>query len=178
MNWFLIGIIIFVIVYLFLNWFAKTSTKKIAQFLKRLAIVISIFLAAILAIGGKYIFSLPFVLAILPLIKTKAGISLFQLLRLWGLFRVLRNSGRFNFNKFNQSANNQNISLDEAYKILNLKSNKKGELPTHIIRFWETQFKQIKPKTLGQALRIDGITPAAVYILLSHVKRKSIKHIA
>ena len=60
MNWFLIGIIIFVIVYLFLNWFAKTSTKKIAQFLKRLAIVISIFLAAILAIGGKYIFSLPF----------------------------------------------------------------------------------------------------------------------
>jgi len=55
MNWFLIGIIIFVIVYLFLNWFAKTSTKKIAQFLKRLAIVISILLAAILAIGGKYI---------------------------------------------------------------------------------------------------------------------------
>ena len=40
------------------------------------------------------------------------------------------------------------------------------------------KFKQIKPKTLGQALRIDGITPAAVYILLSHVKRKSIKHIA
>ena len=29
---------------------------------------------------------------------------------------------------------------------------------------------------MGQALRIDGITPAAVYILLSHVKRKSIKH--
>ncbi len=40
------------------------------------------------------------------------------------------------------------------------------------------KFKEIKPKTLGQALRIDGITPAAVYILLSHVKRKSIKHIA
>ena len=42
----------------------------------------------------------------------------------------------------------------------------------------KSKFKQIKPKTLGQALRIDGITPAAVYILLSHVKRKSIKHIA
>ena len=40
------------------------------------------------------------------------------------------------------------------------------------------KFKQIKPKTMGQALRIDGITPAAVYILLSHVKRRSIKHIA
>jgi len=40
------------------------------------------------------------------------------------------------------------------------------------------KFKQIRPKTMGQALRIDGITPSAVYILLSYVKRKSIKHIA
>ncbi|MDC1176217.1 tRNA uridine-5-carboxymethylaminomethyl(34) synthesis enzyme MnmG [Candidatus Pelagibacter sp.] len=42
----------------------------------------------------------------------------------------------------------------------------------------KAKFKEIKPKTMGQALRIDGITPAAAYILLSHVKRKSIKHIA
>ena len=42
----------------------------------------------------------------------------------------------------------------------------------------KSKFKEIKPKTMGQALRIDGITPAAVYILLSHLKRKSIKHIA
>ena len=42
----------------------------------------------------------------------------------------------------------------------------------------KAKFIKIRPKTLGQALRIDGITPAAVYILLSHVKRKSIKHIA
>ena len=40
------------------------------------------------------------------------------------------------------------------------------------------KFKKIRPKTMGQALRIDGITPAAVYILLSHLKRKSINHIA
>ena len=42
----------------------------------------------------------------------------------------------------------------------------------------KAKFQEIRPKTLGQALRIDGITPAAVYILLSHVKRRSIKHIA
>ena len=42
----------------------------------------------------------------------------------------------------------------------------------------KSKFKQIRPKTMGQALRIDGITPAAAYILLSHVKRKSIKQIA
>ena len=42
----------------------------------------------------------------------------------------------------------------------------------------KSKFKKIRPKTMGQALRIDGITPAAAYILLSHVKRKSIKNIA
>jgi len=35
----------------------------------------------------------------------------------------------------------------------------------------KAKFKLIKPKTLGQALRIDGITPAAAYLLLSHVKK-------
>jgi len=41
----------------------------------------------------------------------------------------------------------------------------------------KSKFKLIRPKTLGQALRIDGITPAAAYILLSHVKksRKNLK---
>ena len=42
----------------------------------------------------------------------------------------------------------------------------------------KSKFKKIRPKTMGQALRIDGITPAAVYILLSHLKRKSIKHVS
>ena len=36
-------------------------------------------------------------------------------------------------------------TIGEVTKILQLKSNKKGVLPTHTIRFWETQFKQIKP---------------------------------
>ena len=39
----------------------------------------------------------------------------------------------------------------------------------------KSKFKLIKPKTMGQALRIDGITPAAVYILLSYVKKVSRK---
>ena len=44
-------------------------------------------------------------------------------------------------------------TIGEVARILNLKSNKKGELPTHIIRFWETQFKQIKPKILNSNRR-------------------------
>ena len=42
----------------------------------------------------------------------------------------------------------------------------------------KSKFKEIKPRTMGQALRIDGITPAAAYILLSYVKRRSIQKIA
>ena len=44
-------------------------------------------------------------------------------------------------------------TIGEVAKILNLKSNDKGVLPTHIIRFWETQFKQIKPKILNSNRR-------------------------
>ena len=44
-------------------------------------------------------------------------------------------------------------TIGEVAKILNLKSNDKGVLPTHVIRFWETQFKQIKPKKLNSNRR-------------------------
>ena len=44
-------------------------------------------------------------------------------------------------------------TIGEVAKILKLKVNKKGILPTHIIRFWETQFKQIKPKILNSNRR-------------------------
>ena len=44
-------------------------------------------------------------------------------------------------------------TIGEVAKILKLKINKKGDLPTHIIRFWETQFKQIKPKILNSNRR-------------------------
>ena len=79
MNLFLVGTIIFVIIYLFLNWFAKTSSKKIAQFLKRLAILLSVVLAAILTIGGKFLFSLPFLLILLTGLKIK-GLTAYQIL--------------------------------------------------------------------------------------------------
>ena len=44
-------------------------------------------------------------------------------------------------------------TIGEVARILNLKSNKRGELPTHVIRFWESQFKQIKPKILNSNRR-------------------------
>ena len=124
MNIFFTILIIFVVIYFLLNWFAKTSSKKISNFIRLTTIVIAVFLAIFMAYAGRYIFSLPFMLAILPLIKTKAGISLLQILRLWSLFRVLKGSGRFNFNNFNQQTTNQNMSYAEAMKILNLDPHK------------------------------------------------------
>ena len=44
-------------------------------------------------------------------------------------------------------------TIGEVAKILKLNSNKKGALPTHTIRFWEKQFKQIKPKLLNSNRR-------------------------
>ena len=37
-------------------------------------------------------------------------------------------------------------TISEVAKILGLKSKKNGNLPTHTIRFWEKEFKQLKPK--------------------------------
>ena len=37
-------------------------------------------------------------------------------------------------------------TISEVVKILGLKSKKGQSLPTHTIRFWEKEFKQIKPK--------------------------------
>ena len=121
-----------------------------------------------MAYAGRYIFSLPFVLAILPLIKTKAGISLFQILRLWGLFRVLRNSGRFNFNNFNQSVNKQNISIDEAYKILNLKPDKKYT-KEQVMQSYKSIMKKIHPDVSPELERLATIVNEAREVVLKNL---------
>ena len=168
MNIFFITLIIFVIVYVLLTWFARTSAKKISSFLRILIIISAIVLAVIMAYAGRYIFSLPFVLAILPLIKTKAGISLFQILRLWGLFRVLRNSGRFNFNNFNQSVNKQSISLDEAYKILNLKSDIKYT-KEQVMKSYKSIMKKIHPDVSPELTRLASIVNEAKDIVIKNI---------
>ena len=168
MNIFILTLIIFVIAYLFLNWFVKTSSKKISKGIRSLTIILSIILAIIMAYAGRYLFSLPFVLMILPLINTKAGLSLLQFFRIWGLLRILKNSGRFNFNNINQNLNTQNISVEEAYKILNLDSKKKYT-KNEVLNSYKKIMKKIHPDISPELTRLASIVNEAKDIVLKNI---------
>tara|TARA_B100000945_G_C20403663_1_gene608770 strand:+ start:404 stop:913 length:510 start_codon:yes stop_codon:yes gene_type:complete len=141
MNLFLAGTIIFVIIYLFLNWLAKTSSKKIAQFLKRLAVFLSIGLAALLAFAGKFLFSLPFLLILLTGLKIK-GLTAFQMIQLWRLIQFLRNSGRFSQTQFSRTKGSSNVTIKEAYRLLGLK---KGCSKKDVVKSASKLQKKIHP---------------------------------
>ncbi len=168
MNFFFLTLIIFVLIYLFLNWFAKTSSKKISNNIRTFVIILSIVLAMIMAFAGRYIFTLPFFLAILPLIKTKAGLTLFQILRIWGLLRFLKSSGRFNFNNLGQNLNTQSISLDEAYKILNLNPKKKYT-KNEVMLSYKKIMKKIHPDVSPELTRLASIVNEAKDIIIKNI---------
>jgi len=167
MNFFLISVVIFVILYLLLNWFTKTSSKKISNLIRKLIIFASIGLALLMIFAGRFIFSLPFLLMILPIIKTKAGLSLIQLFRIWGLLKVLKNSGRFNFNNF-QQANTKSIPLDEAYKILNLDPKKKYT-KDDIQKSYKKIMKKIHPDISPELTRLASIVNDAKDTVLKNL---------
>ena len=50
-------------------------------------------------------------------------------------------------------SNNAYKSIGEVAELLNLKNSKSGKLNTYTLRFWEKEFKQIKPKLLNNNRR-------------------------
>jgi len=168
MNIFFVTLVIFVLVYLLLNWFAKTSSKKISKGIRSITIILAVILAVVMVYAGRFIFSLPFVLMILPLIKTKAGLSLFQFLRIWSLLRVLKNSGRFNFNNIKQNLNTQSISLEEAYRILNLDPKKKYT-KNEVLNSYKKIMKKIHPDISPELTRLASIVNEAKEIVLKNL---------
>ena len=168
MNIFFLTLIIFVIVYFLLNWFIKTSSKKISNGIRSITIISAIILALVMAYAGRFIFSLPFMLMILPLIKTKAGLSLLQILRIWSLLRVLKNSGRFNFNNFNQNLNAQSISVEEAYRILNLDPKRKYT-KDEVLNSYKIIMKKIHPDISPELTRLAAIVNEAKEVVLKNL---------
>ena len=53
----------------------------------------------------------------------------------------------------NKKQENSYKTIGEVAKILNLINTNTGKLNTHTIRFWEKQFKQIKPKIFSGKIR-------------------------
>ena len=168
MNIFVLTLVIFVLAYLFLNWFAKTTSKKISKAIKSFIIIISIISAVVMAFAGRYLFSVPFLMMILPLVKTKVGLTLLQFLRIWSLLRVLKNYGRFNFSNINQNLNTQKISLDEAYKILNLDSKKKYT-KDEIMDSYKKIMKKIHPDVSPELTRLASIVNEAKDTILKNL---------
>ena len=121
MNIFITVIIIFVLIYLIPNWFARTSSKKIAKSIRYIIIAFSLVLAAIFFLVGRYAFSIPVLFLLIPLLKLK-GLTFFQLFQLFRLLKYLRQTGRFSYTSgTNYSKSSSNITLDDAYNILGLK---------------------------------------------------------
>ena len=168
MNIFFLALIIFVIAYILLSWFVKTSSKKISNGIRFLTIVLSAILALIMIYAGRFLFSLPFFLMILPLIKTKAGLSFLQIFRIWSLLRILKNSGRFNFNSINENLNTKNISVEEAYKILNLDPNKKYT-KNEILISYKKIMKKIHPDVSPELSLLAAIVNEAKDVILKNL---------
>jgi len=142
MNIIFTGIIIFVITFLLLSWFVKTSSKKLARGVRNLIIILSFLIAMVLAIGGKILFSLPLFFLTLSALKIK-GLTAFQIWQIWRLLNYLRSTGRYShFGQTNQTRPSSNLSADEAYKILGLK---KGSTKEEIIKAANGLQKKIHP---------------------------------
>jgi len=104
--------------------FAQSSSKKIANKVRSLIVILPIIIAAIFVFLGKILFSLPLLILILPLLKIKGGLSIWQLLYLWKTLQALKASGRFRFGETG-IAQTSSMQVSEAYKILNLDPKKK-----------------------------------------------------
>jgi len=142
MNLIFTGIIIFVITFLLLSWFAKANTKKVAKGTRNLLIILSLLLAIVLAIAGRILFSLPLFFLALSALKIK-GLTAFQIWQIWRLLNYLRSTGRYShFGQNNQTKSSGSLSTDEAYKILGLK---KGCSKDQIIKASNSLQKKIHP---------------------------------
>ena len=124
MNIILYALVILVVSYILLRLIASASVKKISKTVRFIIFIISILLALLFVFGGRFLFSLPLILLSLGIIKLK-GLTLYQLIGLFRLIQTLRSSGRFSFNKNNNYSNSSTLSVEEAYKILNLDRNNK-----------------------------------------------------
>jgi hypothetical protein len=166
MNIIIYTLVILTIFYLLVKKFTTISSKKISKS-ARILLIVGLFLLAILfAVGGRYLLTLPLTLASLALLKLK-GLSIFQLISLFRLIQTLRNSGRFSFNN-TYTNNKSSLTIDEAYKILNLDRAKKVTKEEVKKAYTKIQ-KKIHPDVSPETSRLSAIVNEAKELVLRDI---------
>ena len=163
MNIFIFTLIIFVIIYFLLKLLANTSSKN----LRKIIFIGSIILALVLAVGGKILLSIPLTLVSLAIVKLK-GFSIIQLIGLFRLIQTLRRSGRFSFNQNQNIKNSSILSLEEAYKILNLDIQKKIT-KNDVNKAHKKIQKKIHPDISPETARLSTIVNEAKEVVLKNI---------
>ena len=167
MNIIIYTLIILGIIYFLLRFIGNTSSKKISKQSRKLIFFGSIFMAILFAFGGKFLFSLPLTLLSLAIVKLK-GFSIFQLIGLYRLIQTLKKSGRFTFNKNENIKNFSTLSLEEAYKILNLDIRKKITKNDVNKAYIKIQ-KKIHPDISPETTRLSMIVNEAKEVVIKNI---------
>ena len=163
--------LIFVILAIFLIWalksFVRASSKKIANRVRSIIVIVPIIIAAIFVFLGKFLFSLPFLILILPLLKIKGGLSIWQMLYLWRTLQTLKASGRFRFGQ-SSTAQSSSMSVTEAYKILNLDPKKKYT-KDEVQKQWKRVISRVHPDVSQDTTRLASIVNDARDTILKNL---------
>ena len=155
------------IIYFLLKLIANTSSKKVSKHLRKLIFIGSVILAMILGVGGKFLLSIPLTLLSLGIVKLK-GFSIYQLIGLFRLIQVLRGSGRFSFNQNQNIKNSSTLTIEEAYKILNLDI-KKNITKEDVQKTYIKIQKKIHPDVSPETARLSTIVNEAKELVLKNI---------
>ena len=167
MNIIIYTVITLVILYFLLKIFSNLPSRKISNNLRYILIIGLVLMAILMAIAGRYILTLPLTFLSMALLKLK-GLSVFQIFSLFRLIQTLRSSGRFSFNQNHKFTNSNNISLSEAYKILNLDINKKITKEEVNKAYIKIQ-KKIHPDVSPETARLSSIVNEAKDVILKSI---------
>ena len=167
MNFIIFTLIAFVVIYLLLRLIARAPSKKLSKAFRVLIFLGSLLLAILFAFGGRFLFSLPLILLSLGIIKLK-GLTLYQIIGLFRLLQYLRSSNRFSFNRSGRGTNNSTISIDEAYKILNLDRSKK--ITKEEVKKAHAKIqKKIHPDVSPETTRLSSLVNEAKEVVLKDI---------
>ena len=167
MNIIIYTVITLVILYFLLKIFSNLPSRKISNNLRYILIIVLVLMAILMAFAGRYILTLPLTFLSMALLKLK-GLSIFQIISLFRLIQTLRSSGRFSFNQNQKFTNSNNISLSEAYKILNLDINKKITKEDVNKAYIKIQ-KKIHPDVSPETARLSSIVNEAKDLILKNI---------